>query len=156
MKKVLVYVLAAIISIGMLSCKGEQEKSDEKDEKIEEKSEKSEKKSESLEDLKSKYDGKEFKNCDEFLKAADEIIDVFVTIINNAADGDDVAMTDIDRMEIFMGQFDNQAEMFEKDCPQKFNEFSMRTEEKMEDAVEKLMELLIGDMDWDYDEDLDF
>jgi hypothetical protein len=138
MRKVLVYVITAVLAVGLLSCDGKQEKA------------------ENLEDLKSKYDGKEFKNCDEFLEAADEIIDVFVIIINKAAEGDEASMDEIDEMEKFMNQFEKQAEGFEEECPEKFEEFQKNAEEKMADAVDKLMELMMSDMDWDYDEEAEW
>ena len=140
MKKILVYVITGIIALSMVSCGA--------------------KKAETLEDLKAKYDGKTFKNCDDFLAAGEEIIDVFVLIIDKAAEGDEKAMEEIEAMEAFMGQFDEQAEKFEEECPEKFEAFQKTMEEKMEAAMEKLFSLMFGDMDFgadmDWDEDYDW
>ncbi len=142
MKKVLVYVIAAVLAFGLLSCNGKQEKA------------------ENLEDLKKKYEGKEFKNCDDFIEAAEEMIDVFIAIIDRAADGDEGALEEIDAMEEFMNQFEKQAEKFEEECPEKYLEFENRAEEKMAESLDKLMDILLGgmdwDMDWEYDEDFEW
>jgi hypothetical protein len=121
MKKVLMYVVSGIILLSIVSCGA--------------------KKAENLEDLKKKYDGKEFKNCDKFLEAAEEIFDVYFATIDKAVEGDEQAKKDVESFDKFLEGFEGQAEKFEKECPEKFAEFEKKLETKMEEYMSKLMKL---------------
>ncbi|MCK9498888.1 MAG: hypothetical protein M0Q45_05215 [Bacteroidales bacterium] len=143
MKKVLLFAVSALIIFGLSSC---------------------DKKAKNLDDLKKKYDKKEFKDCDEFLVASQEMMDVYFATIEKAADGDENAKTDFEGIEEFLGQFDEQHEKFAEECPEKFEEFEKKLESKMEELMPKILKMygldglfdgMDDDMDWDQDYDLE-
>jgi len=121
MKKVLMFAMSALILVSVFSCK--------------------EKKATNLEELKKKYDGKEFKDCDKFLEAANEMMDVYFATIDKAVEGDEQAKKDIEDFETFMENFEDQSEKFEEECPDKFAEFEKKMETKMDEYMDKLMKL---------------
>ncbi len=130
-KKIITIIISASILFALSSC-------NTRDQKIE-----------TIEDLNKHYDGVEFKNCDEFLTAADNIIDFFVITVEKASNGDQKALEDIESIDTFMGQFDEQSKKFEDECPEKFLEFQKQAEVKMEKAMQELMDILFGQYDMD-------
>lgn len=140
MKKVLLFAVSALILFSVFSC--------------------GDKKATNIEELKKKYDGKEFKNCDEYLAAAEEMFDVYFATIDKAIDGDEAAKKEIDEFEKFMDNFYGPADKFAKECPEKFEAFEAKFEKKMEEYMPKLMKVfgldeLYDDMDngdWDVEE----
>jgi len=127
MKKVLLYVVSGLILLSVFSCGN--------------------KKATNLEELKKKYDGKEFKNCDKFLEAANEMMDVFYATIDKAAEGDEQAKKDLEEFDKFMEGFNKQAEKFEEECPDKFKEFEETQEKKMEEYMDKVLKLYADEFD---------
>lgn len=121
MKKVLLFAASALILFGVFSC--------------------GDKKATNLEELKKKYDGKEFKDCDEFIAAAEEMFDVYFATVDKAVEGDEKAKTDMEDFEKFMEDFEDQAEKFEEECPDKFKAFEEKFEKKMEEYMPKIMKL---------------
>lgn len=121
MKKVLMFAMSALILVSVFSC--------------------GDKKATNLEELKKKYDGKEFKDCDKFLEAANEMMDVYFATIDKAVEGDEQAKKDVEGFETFMEDFEDQAEKFEEECPDKFAEFEKKMETKMDEYMDKLMKL---------------
>ena len=137
MKKVLLFAISAVIIFGLTSCN---------------------KKAENLADLKKKYDGKEFADCDKYIEAAKEIIDIYIATVEKAAKGDENAKKEFEEFDAFMEQFDKQQEKFENECPEKLEAFEKEVEKKMEAVFPQLMTLVLGDMDlgedfsWDEEE----
>ncbi len=121
MKKVLLYVVSGLILFSVFSCK--------------------DKKATTLEELKKKYDDKEFKDCDKFIEAASEMMDVYFATIDKAIEGDEQAKKDVEDFDKFMKGFESQSEKFAKDCPDKFNDFEAKFEKKMEEYMPKIMKL---------------
>jgi hypothetical protein len=121
MKKALLFVVSAVIMFSVFSC--------------------SEKKATNLEELKKKYDGKEFKDCDAFIAAAEEMIEVYFATIDKAVEGDEKAKKDVEDFEKFMEDFEDQSEKFEEECPDKFKAFEEKFEKKMEEYMPKIMKL---------------
>lgn len=121
MKKVLLFAVSAMILFSVFSC--------------------GDKKATNIAELKKKYDGKEFKNCDEFLSASEEMFDVYFATIDKAVEGDENAKKEIDEFEEFMNGFEGNSEKFEKECPDKFDDFEAKFEKKMEEYMPKIMKL---------------
>ena len=119
MKKVLLFAISAVIIFGLTSCN---------------------KKAENLADLKKKYDGKEFADCDKYIEAAKKEFEEFTT---------------------FMENFDGDETKFQAECPEKLEAFEKEVEKKMEAVLPQLMTLMFGEMDlgddfsWDETEDVD-
>ena len=139
MKKVLLFAISALIIFGLTSCN---------------------KKAENLADLKKKYDGKEFADCDKYIEAAKEIIDIYIATVEKAAKGDENAKKEFEEFDAFMEQFDKQQEKFENECPEKLEALE-EISKKMEALLPQLMTLMFGEMDlgddfsWDETEDVD-
>jgi len=140
MKKVLLFAISALIIFGLTSCN---------------------KKAENLADLKKKYDGKEFADCDKYIEAAKEIIDTYIATVEKAAKGDENAKKEFEEFDAFMEQFDKQQEKFENECPEKLEALEEEISKKMEALLPQLMTLMFGEMDlgddfsWDETEDVD-
>ena len=139
MRKIIFYFISVIIAFSIISCGTTG----------------TEKKATTIDELINKYDGVEFKNCDDFLAFGDEYLDVMIVTIDRASEGDEAALEDFDKMDDFFMQFEQQQMNLENDCPEKFEEFGKNAEEKMADSMEKLMQLMFGDTDWDDDADWD-
>lgn len=137
MRKVIFYLIVGVISFGMISCGGET------------------KKAETIDELINKYDGKVFETCDEMIEFGYEYIDVMIATIDRAADGDEEAIEDFDKMDDFFRQFESQQIQLEQECPEKFQEFGVNAEELMAESMEKLMNILFGDMDMDWEDEWD-
>ena len=138
MKKIVFYLFAVVITLSIISCGAD-------------------KKATNFDELKAKYDGKEFKNCDEMIKFGEEYIDVLIATIDKAAEGDEKALADIESMDEFFSQFDAKQKELEEECPEQFEEFGKKAEEKLAPSMDKLMEILFGNMDWDdYEDDFDW
>jgi hypothetical protein len=137
MKKVLLYAISALIIFGLTSCN---------------------KKAENLADLKKKYDGKEFADCDKYIEAAKEIIDIYIATVEKAAKGDENAKKEFEEFDAFMEQFYKQQEKFENECPEKLEALEEEISKKMEALLPQLMTLMFGEMDlgddfsWDEEE----
>lgn len=125
MKKVLLYVVSGLILLSVFSCGN--------------------KKATNLEELKKKYDGKEFKDCDKFIEAANEMMDVFYATIDKAAGGDEKAKKEVEEFGKFMEGFYKQDEKFKEECPDKFKTFEDAQEKKMEEYMDKIMKLYADD-----------
>lgn len=137
MKKVLLFAISAVIIFGLTSCN---------------------KKAENLADLKKKYDGKEFADCDKYIEAAKEIIDIYIATVEKAAKGDENAKKEFEEFDAFMERFDKQQEKFENECPEKLEALEEEISKKMEALLPQLMTLMFGEMDlgddfsWDEEE----
>lgn len=121
MKKVLLFAASALILFGVFSC--------------------GDKKATTLEELKKKYDGKEFKDCDEFIAAAEEMIDVYFATIDKAVNGDENAKKELDEFDKFMDNIKDESEKFEDECPDKFKAFEDKFDAKMKEYMPKIIKL---------------
>ncbi len=99
------------------------------------------KKAENLSDLKAKYEGKTFTDCDKFLNAYQEILDVYFASIDKALDGDESAYKDISEFDYFMASFTEDAEVLADQCPEKFEEFGKNLEQSLMNNLSKIMSL---------------
>ena len=138
MKKIIYLFLASAIVFSVASCGNKDEKKDEKKDEA--------KKVETFDQLFDKYDGIVFEDCDAFIAAGDEMLDILVITVDKAYDGDEEAEEDFSEMIDFMGQFDDQVEGFKEDCPEKMDKFDTKAEEQMEPIMSKLMELSFRSM----------
>lgn len=121
MKKVLLFAISGLVMLSLFSCGN--------------------KKATNLEELKKKYDGKEFKNCDKFIEAANEMMEVYFATVDKAVEGDEQAKKDVEAFDGFMQDFESQAEKFKEECPDKYKEFEDSFEKKMEEYMPKIMKL---------------
>jgi hypothetical protein len=145
MKKIAYLFIAFALVFAVVSCGNKDEKKDkDKTEEIA--------KAKDYDEIVKKYDGVTFKNCDDFIEAADEMLDVFVITINDAYEGDEKAEEDFMKLTEFLEQFDEQAEKFEEECPEKMAEFDKKAEEKFEPIMDKLMEISFRQMASEMDE----
>ncbi len=134
MKKVLFYVFTGMFFLSFIACN-------------------SDKPAENLEDLKEKYNDTEFEDCDEFIVAAEEMMDVYFKTVDKAAEGDEDAKKEMEEFEEFMESFEDQAEKFEEECPEKFEEFEAKFEVKMDEYMEKIMDIYgLNDVDDEWED----
>ncbi|PLX06244.1 MAG: hypothetical protein C0596_17370 [Marinilabiliales bacterium] len=111
-----------------------------------------------LEELKEKYGNHEFADCDEFLAAGDEMIDVYLATIDRAYEGDSAAKRDLDRFDTFMNRYDALAEEFATECPEQFEDWAEKTDIRVSEASDKLFEIYMLDYSddvFEYDEELE-
>lgn len=139
MKKVLLFAVSALIIFGLSSCGN--------------------KKAKNLEELKQKYDGKEFADCDEYIKAANEVVDVFIATVEKATKGDEKAFKELEELGAIMVQFGKQEEKLEKECPDKIKAFNEKAKKRMATSYEQLNILMFsksldGNFSWNNEEDL--
>ena len=138
MKKVLLFAISAVIILGLSSCGN--------------------KKAENFADIKAKYEGKEFADCDKYIEAAKEIIDIYIATVEKAEKGDENAKKEFEEFDAFMEQFYKQQEKFENECPEKLEALEEEISKKMEALLPQLMTLMFGEMDlgddfsWDEEE----
>lgn len=132
MKKILYFCSLLIVTTLIFSCGGK--KDDSKNATVA-----AVKPAENLNDLINKYDAKKFTDCDEFIAAGDEIIDVYVKRINEAAAGDGNAKIDVLEFEELLKKFDQQAVELSKTCPEKFEHWAERSDVKVAAVNEKLI-----------------
>ncbi|HOZ31049.1 MAG TPA: hypothetical protein PLL66_09045, partial [Bacteroidales bacterium] len=112
---------------------------------------------ENLDELIEKYDKKDFKDCDEFLAAGDEIIDVYIKRVNEAYNGDEKAKADVEEFEKLMQKFDKQADKFSEECPEKFDKWAEKTDKRVAEITEKLVVIFYDEyegLEWN-DEELE-
>ncbi|MDD4149419.1 MAG: hypothetical protein PHE33_05265 [Bacteroidales bacterium] len=129
MKKTVIFLLSVVFMLTIFSCG-------------------SDKPVENLNDLKEKYKDKEFKDCDEFLVAYEEAMDVYFKLINIVDEGNEEALKDIEGLENFVSNWDKDFEKFEKECPEKFEALNKKIDEKMDAYFESMY----GD---EFDEDME-
>ncbi len=147
MKKLSYLILCVIMIISVFSCQNNKKT---------EQTTKS-KPAETLEELNDKYSGKEFKDCDEFLAAGDEIIDVYIKRVNEAYNGNEKAKQDVEDFETLMHEFDKKADKFSLDCPEKFDKWAEKTDKRVAEITEKLIVIFYDEyqgLEWD-DEELE-
>lgn len=95
-----------------------------------------------LYDLQNKYDGVEFRDCDEALAFAEESFDVYFATIDKAIEGDEQAIEDIDAFDDYFNSFDRKMEKFEDKCPEKMDAMQEELGKKFELYMPKLMQLV--------------
>ncbi len=143
------FVLTISILVLLISCNNNQKETEEiKEIKV----------ATNLEELKEKYANYKFKDCDELIKAGDEMIDVYIATINKAYEGDSLAKKDLDRFDTFLNKFDIVAEELANECPNKFEEWAEKTDLRVSEVNDKLFEIYKIDYDSDileYDEELE-
>ncbi len=145
MKKLNIILILSILAVVVLSCGGN---------KPEEK--KVEKPAKNLDELTKKFDNKTFADCDEFLAAGDEIIDVYLVTVDLAYEGDAKAKNDLELFEDFMNKYDKQAEKFSVECPDKFDQWAEKTDKRVSVVTDKLIKIFYKEYEGlEWDEDLD-
>ncbi|MDD3860911.1 MAG: hypothetical protein PHW83_11990 [Bacteroidales bacterium] len=146
MKKIINILAIGIIVFAVFSCNNKKNEQKVKT-----------KPAETLEELNEKYSKKEFKDCDEFLAAGDEIIDVYIKRVNEAYDGDEKAKADVEEFEKLMLEFDKQADKFSSECPEKFDKWAEKTDKRVAEITEKLIVIFYDEyegLEWN-DEELE-
>ena len=121
MKKLLVILLSGVLVFSLFSCNGDKE-SDEI------------KKAENLDELKEKFEDKEFEDCDKFLAATEEMMDVYLDILEKSLDDEDL-YEELEELEIFFDTFNDDFKKFEDECPDKFN----KMEEEVKERIAEIM-----------------
>ncbi|MDD4216859.1 MAG: hypothetical protein PHZ24_05945 [Bacteroidales bacterium] len=102
MKKIFVCFLSAVFILSTFSCGSD---------KPEKKFSVKKPPAGNLNDLKEKYKDKEFKNCDEFIVASEEMFEVYFKTIDKAIEGDESAKKDIEAFKDFSNNWKNDAEI---------------------------------------------
>lgn len=149
MKKIPTSIIVILLLSIVLSCNNDEAKKT-KQKRIAEAT--------NLKELKEKYTNYEFEDCDEFLAAGDEMIEVYIETINKAYDGDSLAKKDLDRFDTFLNQYDALAVEFSKECPEQFEVWADKTDILVSEASEKLFKIYKSDYSeqiYEYDEELD-
>ncbi|MDY0143034.1 MAG: hypothetical protein RBR97_14185, partial [Bacteroidales bacterium] len=83
-------------------------------------------------DLQKKYKDKEFKNCDEFIVAYEEAMDIYFALLDKDAKGDETVTKDLEGFDAFLTNWAKVAEKFEKECPEKMQELDAKIDKKMD------------------------
>lgn len=115
-------------------------------------------KAETLEQLKEKYGNYKFQDCDELIIAGDEMIDVYIETVDRAYNGDSLAKKDLDRFDSFMNQYDATALKLSPECPDRFEEWADKTEERISTVYSKIDKIYRSDFaveTFQYDEELE-
>ena len=128
MKKTVIFLLSAVFMLTLFSCG-------------------SDKPAENLADLQKKYKDKEFKNCDEFIVAYEEAMDIYFALLDKDAKGDETVLKDIEGFDAFLTNWAKDAEKFEKECPEKM--------EKLDESIDKRMDAYFDELFGDDFEDED-
>jgi hypothetical protein len=145
MKRIFPVIILSVIIVTVFSCKN---KSEEK--KVEDKP------AQNLAELTTKYSEMKFADCDEFLAAGDEIIDVYIKTVDKAYNGDAQAKVDLEEFEIFMAGFDEKAEKFSEECPEKFDDWALKTDQRVAAVTDKLVKIFYNEYEGlEWDEELD-
>ncbi|MDD3687145.1 MAG: hypothetical protein PHE56_10315 [Bacteroidales bacterium] len=145
MKKAFPVLIISVLIITVFSCKNKTE-----DKKVEDKP------AQNLTELTTKYSEMKFANCDEFLAAGDEIIDVYIKTVDKAYNGDAQAKVDLEEFEIFMAGFDEKAEKFSEECPEKFDDWALKTDQRVAAVTDKLVKIFYNEYEGlQWDEELD-
>lgn len=114
---------------------------------------KSPKKIETVKDLKEKYANKKFKDCDEFLAAADEAYALYFEIIEKAVIGDKKAKKELAEIENFLEKsFGVKGQIFKKECPEKFAKWEEKYTEKLAEVMPQLEKLYNEQLEDDNDD----
>lgn len=148
MKKSLILISSILFVLLIVSCNNKTKETESK---------KNLPKATNLEELKDKYANIEFDDCEEFLEAGTEMIDVYIETIDRAYEGDEEAKSDLDRFDTFMNQYDALAEEFSLECPEKFEAWADDADVKVSEASNKLFEIYKSDYEFEmeYDEELE-
>ena len=145
MKKISALVLITAMMISVFSCKNKTE-----EKKVEDKP------AQNLAELTTKYSEKKFADCDEFLAAGDEMIDVYIKTVDKAYNGDAQAKVDLEEFEVFMAGFDEKAEKFSEECPEKFDDWALKTDQRVSEVTDKLVKIFYNEYEGlEWDEELD-
>lgn len=145
MRKTFALILIASLILSIFSCKNKTE-----EKKVEDIP------AQNLAELTTKYSDKKFADCDEFLAAGDEIIDVYIKTVDKAYNGDAQAKVDLEEFEIFMVGFDEKAEKFSEECPEKFDDWALKTDQKVAAVTDKLVKIFYNEYEGlEWDEELD-
>lgn len=127
MKKLIRYGVVCIMAFTLLSCG-------------------SNKKAKDLAELKTKYEGKTFNDCDKFITAYKEVMDVYFQTLDKAIDGDEAALKDFSDFDYFISDFSKNATPLAETCPEKFEKFGEELGNKMMENLPKLMSLYGGQL----------
>ncbi|NLA23739.1 MAG: hypothetical protein GX879_02120 [Bacteroidales bacterium] len=141
MKKLMYLLFVAFISISLVSCDGGNDKK--------------------LEKVKAKYEKAEFKNCEEYFAASEEVIDLMVAlsedVMADVEGAGDLLMDLTEWMET--SSLATQGTKFEDECEDLAAEMEKKFEEKFEVVFGAIMKIYADedDLDMDFDEeDFDF
>lgn len=143
MKKILLFTFSTLILFSTFSCAA--------------------KKATNLQELKKKYDGIEFKSCDEFISAYEELSDVYFATIDRAVKGNKKAKNEMIGLDALMINFNEQSIKFEKECPDKLKAFDEEFMKKMDIYMDRILDLFgenqgendemeVGDWDQEWEE----
>ncbi|HOM36391.1 MAG: hypothetical protein WHW07_05770 [Bacteroidales bacterium] len=143
MKKVILIVIIFMLTI--TSCKFKSKSKNEE-----------EKKAKNFTELFDKYDKKEFNDCESFMKATDEMMEVYLETIDKAYNGDETAKKELEKFDKFFTQFDTQAEKFSVECPDLFDKWAEKNDKKIAEATDKLVKIYNTEYEYlDYDESIE-
>ncbi|MDD2636082.1 MAG: hypothetical protein PHW82_11350 [Bacteroidales bacterium] len=136
MKKTVIFLLSAVFMLTIFSCG-------------------SDKPVENLNDLKEKYTDKEFKNCDEFIVAYEEAINIYFELIYKVDEGDEAAEKELEELEVFVSKWDNDFEKFENECPEKLKALDEKIDKKMDEYFDAMYEGDFGEeLDMEEEEEM--
>lgn len=141
--KISILVLASIVLL-VFSC---GETKTEKEEKVTQK-----RKATNLSELVDKFEDVKFESCDDFFEANHEMIDVYVQTVIDAYHGSNTARDNIEKIERFIADFDDQEEKFKKKCPEDYDAFKREVDGKVLSIRDKLIEIYTRmefELEWD-------
>lgn len=95
-----------------------------------------------LDELKNKYNEAVFTNCDELIKAGDEIVDVYIATIEKAYNGDMKSRNDLDDFEEFKTRIDKYIDTLSVDCMEELDVWQQKTDERISEYRDKLNSII--------------
>lgn len=124
--------------------------------KFKSKSKEEESKARNFTELFDKYDKKDFKDCESFMKGMDEMMDVYLETIDKAYNGDETAKKELEKFDKFFTQFDTQADKFSVECPELFDKWAEKNDKRIAEATDKLVKIYNTEYEYlEYDESIE-
>ena len=124
--------------------------------KFKSKSKEEESKAKNFTELFDKFNKKDFKDCESFMKGMDEMMDVYLQTIDKAYNGDETAKKELEKFDKFFAQFDTQADKFSVECPELFDKWAEKNDKRIAEATDKLVKIYNTEYEYlEYDESIE-
>lgn len=99
-------------------------------------------KAKNLEDIKKKYEEIQFKTCDEYISAAEELSIVYFSTIKNGAKDDKNTKDEMLELGEILNNFNKQSIKLKKDCPDKLKAFKKYFKKEKEKYLDKILDIM--------------
>lgn len=93
----------------------------------------------SIDEMLSKYGDKQFENCDELIYAGEDILNLYVVLVDKAYNGDEQAKVDLENIYTFLKKIDQQTITLLDTCPEKIEKWTKKMDSIMSEVQNKLL-----------------